>query len=300
MAGPLNRDLLDPAALNRAESLGMLARTIVEGYKVGEHRSPLKGFAIEFAQHREYTPGDDVRHLDWKVLGRSDRLYLKQYEQDTNYIAHLLIDTSGSMGYASGRLSKLGYAKILAATLAHVILGQRDAVALGLFGDGKRQLFPRTDTPQRMPWLLETLIGATAAGQTRLADHLARFAPAIRRRSLVVIFSDFLEDEAGFLAMLPQLRFQGCEVIVIHVLDHAELELPFTDTVRFEGLEGEAPLTTRPSDFKKSYREAVQAYCTAFRQGCERLDCHYVLADTSQPPAEVLGAYLAFRNRQHG
>jgi len=204
------------------------------------------------------------------------------------------------MAYGSGPLTKLGYAKILAATLAHVILGQRDAVSLGLFGDGRRQLFPRTDTPQRLPWLLETLAGAQAAGPTGLAGHLARFAPAIRRRSLVVVFSDFLEDEAGFLAILPQLRFQGCEVIVVHVLDHAELELPFDDTVRFEGLEGEAPLTTRPADFRKSYREAVRDYCTAFRQGCERLDCHYVLADTSQPPAEVLGAYLAFRNRRHG
>lgn len=300
MPGPLHRDLLDPAALNRAEALGLVARTIVEGYKVGEHRSPLKGFVIEFAQHREYAPGDDVRHLDWKVLGRTDRLVLKQYEQDTNFIAHLLLDTSGSMGYGSGKLTKLAYAKILAATLAHVILGQRDAVALGLFGDGKRQLFPRTDTPQRLPWLLETLAAAQPAGPTQLASHLARFAPAIRRRSLVVVFSDFLEDEAAFLAVLPQLRFQGVEVIVVHVLDHAELTLPFTDTVRFEGLEGEPPLTTRPADFAKTYRESVQAYCTAFRQGCERLDCHYVLADTSQSPAEVLGAYLAFRNRQHG
>jgi len=299
MAGPNHRDLLDPAALNRAESLGFVARTIVEGYKVGEHRSPLKGFAIEFAQHREYTPGDDVRHLDWKVLGRTDRLYLKQYEQDTNFVAHILLDTSGSMAYGSGKLTKLHYTKILAATLAHVILGQRDAVSLGLFGNNTRQLFPRTDTPQRLPWILETLAAAEAAGPTNLADHLARFAPAIRRRSLVILMSDFLEDEAAVLATLPRLRFQGCEVIIVHVLDHAELELPFKDTVRFEGLEGEQPLTTRPSDFRKSYQEAVQAYCTAFRQGCERMDCHYVLADTSQPPAEVLSTYLAFRNRLH-
>jgi len=299
MAGPNHRDLLDPAALNRAESLGFVARTIVEGYKVGEHRSPLKGFAIEFAQHREYTPGDDVRHLDWKVLGRTDRLYLKQYEQDTNFVAHLLLDTSGSMGYGSGKLTKLHYAKVLAATLAHVILGQRDAVSLGLFGNNTRQLFPRTDTPQRLPWMLETLAAAQAVGPTQLAENLARFAPAIRRRSLVIIMSDFLEDEAAVLAVLPQLRFQGCEIIIVHVLDHAELELPFTDTVRFEGLEGEPPLTTRPADFRKSYKEAVQSYCTAFRQGCERLDCHYVLADTSQSPAEVLSTYLAFRNRLH-
>lgn len=296
MPGPLHSELLDPAALNRAESLGLLARTIVEGYKVGEHRSPLKGFAIEFAQHREYAPGDDVRHLDWKVLGRADRLVIKQYEQDTNFVAHLLLDTSGSMSYGSGPVTKLGYAKLLAATLAHVIVGQRDAVALGHIGDGRHQLLPRTDTPQRLPWLLEMLAGLAPAGPTALAEHLARLAPAIRRRSLVLVFSDFLEDEKAFLDVLPRLRFQGCEVIVVHVLDHAELTFPFEDTVRFEGLEGEPSLTTRPADFAAEYRRMFDAYRSEFRRSCERLDCHYVLADTSQPPAEVLGAYLAFRN----
>lgn len=297
MSDPVRPALLDPAALNRAESLGLLARRIVEGYKVGEHRSPLKGFAIEFAQHREYALGDDVRHLDWKVLGRADKLYLKQYEQDTNYIAHLLVDTSGSMGYGSGPVTKLHYAKLLAATLAHVILGQRDAVSLGLLGESPATLLPRTDTPQRLPLLLDTLANAAPSGRVDIAAQLARLSPALKRRSLVVIVSDFLDGDAALLAALPRLRYQNCETIVFHVLDHAELELPFRDNVRFEGLEGEQPLVTRPDDFREAYRAEVKKFCDDLRLGCERADAHYVLADTSHPLAEVLGGYLAFRNR---
>ncbi|MFH1500011.1 MAG: DUF58 domain-containing protein [Verrucomicrobiota bacterium] len=297
MSAPEHQAFLDPAALNRAEALGLLARRVVEGYKVGEHRSPLKGFAIEFAQHREYALGDDVRHLDWKVLGRSDKLYLKQYEQDTNYVAHLLVDTSGSMAYGSGAYTKLHYAKLLAATLAHVILGQRDAVTLGLLGEGPPVLLPRTDTPQRLPLILDTLARAEAAGTVDLAAQITRLAPAIKRRSIVILIGDFLDGDEALLAALPRLRFQNCETIVFHVLDHAELELPFDDNVRFDGLEGEPSLTTRPADFREAYKSEVKAFCDNLRIGCERADAHYVLADTSQPLAEVLGGYLAFRNR---
>src|SRR5690606_18733031 len=141
----MNADLLDPDAVSRAEALGIMARRIVEGYRVGEHRSPYHGFAIEFAQHREYAPGDDTRHLDWKVLGRSDRYYIRQYEQDTNFVTHLVVDGSASMNYGSGELTKLQFAKILAACLAHVVLLQRDAVALALVDGEVREYLPRTD-----------------------------------------------------------------------------------------------------------------------------------------------------------
>lgn len=291
------RDLLDPAAVNKADTLGVIARTVVEGYKVGEHRSPLKGFAIEFAQHREYTPGDDVRHLDWKLLGRSEKLYLKQYEQDTNYHAHILLDTSGSMNYGSGKWTKLHYAKVVSAALSYAILNHRDAVSIGLFNADNRVLMPRTDTPNGLPMILETLATAEAQGETALADNLSRLAPAIRRRSIVFILSDLLDDEEALLSMLPQFRFKGTEVVVMHILDPAELDLPFKDTVRFEGLEGEETLETQPADFRESYKSVVKEFCDRMRLGCERQDCHYVLADTSHSPGEMIGTYLAFRHR---
>jgi uncharacterized protein (DUF58 family) len=293
------RSLLDPDTVNRAGALGLAARKVVEGYKVGEHRSPLKGFAIEFAQHREYMPGDDMRHIDWKILGRTDKLFIKQYEQDTNFIAHLLLDASGSMNFASATYSKFHYAKIIAASLAHVIVHQRDAVLLGYLGSGEPILLPRTDTPQRLPRVMESLAGMEAGGASDIGEDLLKLTPSIKRRSIVVILSDLLNDEESLFAALPRFQYQNTEVILVHVLDRAELDLPYEDKVRFEGLEGEAALTTHPEDFAEAYRAEVAAFCRDVRRRCESLDAHYVLADTSKPPAEILGEYLSFRRRLH-
>jgi uncharacterized protein (DUF58 family) len=296
---PPKRDLLDPDTVNRASALGLYARKVVEGYKVGEHRSPLKGFAIEFAQHREYTPGDDVRHMDWKILARTDRLFIKQYEQDTNYIAQVLIDCSGSMNFASGVLSKFHFAKVITACLSHVILQQRDAVSIGFIGNGAPSLLPRTDTPNRMPWLMEHLAQAKATGNSNIGDDVLKLAPQIKRRSIVVIITDLLQDEEALFAALPRFRYQESEVILFHVLDHAELDLPYSDKVRFEGLEGEEALTTQPENFAAAYRKEVEDYCIQMRRNCESHDAHYVLVDTSKPLSEALGEYLSFRRRVH-
>lgn len=295
----LQRDMLDPDAVRSASALGLLARQIVEGYKVGEHRSPLKGFAIEFAQHREYAPGDDVRHLDWKVLGRSDRLFIKQYEQDTNFMAHALIDASGSMGYGSGALTKFHYAKVLAACLSYAILQQRDAVSVGFIGGGEAILHPRTDAPGRLPWVMESLAAAEAEGASDLGGDLLRLAPQVRPRSIVIVASDLLSGEEGFFRALARFQDQRTEVILFHLLDRAELTLPFTGKVRFEGLEGEPVLVTHPEEFAVAYREEVRAFCQSIRAQCESRDAHYVLVDTARPVGETLGEYLAFRRRLH-
>lgn len=292
-----HRELLDPDTVNRASTLGLAARKVVEGYKVGEHRSPLKGFALEFAQHREYVAGDDMRHLDWKMLGKTDRLFIKQYEQDTNFIAHLLLDASGSMNYASDGYSKFHYAKVLAACLAHVILHQRDAVALGMIGNDAPGLMARTDTPQKMPWVMETLAQTEAGGSSSIGEDILRLAPQIKRRSIIVIFSDLLNDENSVFKALPRFQYQQSEVIVFQLLDPAELELPFVDKVRFEGLEGEEPLVTHPEDFAVAYREQVASFCKDMRKQCERYDAHHILVDTSKPLSEALGEYLSFRRR---
>jgi uncharacterized protein (DUF58 family) len=291
------RDLLDPDAVKSASALGLIARKIVEGYKVGEHRSPLKGFAIEFAQHREYAPGDDVRHMDWKILGRSDRLFIKQYEQDTNYMANILLDASGSMAYGSGELSKLHAAKIIAACLSYTIVQQRDAVSVGTIGGGEPVLYPRTDTPARLPWVMESLAPLEAAGDSPLGADLTRLAPQIRPRSIVIVLSDLLKGEDEFFRSLARFQHQKTEVILFHIMDPAELTLPFTGKVRFEGLEGEEPLTTHPEEFALAYREEVQRFCKGIRTQCEACDAHYVLVDTSKPLGETLGEYLAFRQR---
>jgi uncharacterized protein (DUF58 family) len=289
--------LLDPAVIQRAEMLGLNARQIVEGYMAGAHKSPLRGMAIEFAQHREYAPGDDLRHLDYKVLGRTDRYYIKQYEQETNFVAHLLVDGSESMQYGSAKITKFEYARQMAATLAYLILLQRDAVAVSIFDTAARQRRPRTDNMGRMHDILMTLSAFDPIEQTDIANMLHDLAAELKRKGIVILISDLFDDEERIIEGIQHLMFGGHEVLVFHVMDHAEIEFPFTGSVEFVGYERGTRLTTQPAALRKSYCAEVQAFRDRMRVACERNRCHYVFADTSQPWGEVLSGYLA--SRQH-
>jgi uncharacterized protein (DUF58 family) len=289
--------LLDPTAIARAEALGLFAREIVEGYMIGENRSPFHGFSIEFTQHREYAPGDDLRHLDWKVLGRTDRLYLKQYEQETNYVAHLLLDGSESMAFGSGPLTKLDYGKLMAACLAYVILLQRDAVSLQIFDTAARVVVPRSAQRDKIFEITARLAAFQPGNATRIGPRLHELAGQIKRRGIVILLSDFFDDEAEVLHGIQHLRFDGHEVIVFQILDPQELELPFAGLVEFEGLENLPKLVTRPAEIRASYLRELQQFLQNLRQGCERNQCHYTLVNTAQPLHETLAAYLAFRRR---
>jgi uncharacterized protein (DUF58 family) len=292
-----HRDLLDPEAIAKGESLGILARTVVEGYRVGEHRSPFRGFAIEFAQHREYTLGDDIRHLDWKVLGRTDRYYIKQYEQDTNFVAQVLVDGSESMNYGSGPITKLHYAKVLAASLAYLILLQRDAVALHVFDTEMRETMTRTDNIQKIHPIMARLSAFQASRQTKLGAALSDIARMTKSRGIVVVISDLFDDEAAFEKGIQQIRFGGSEVVVFQVMDPYELEFPFDGVVEFVGLEGTLRTKTHPSAIRKSYLESVNAFRRRVQGICDRSGCHYVLANTRLPLGEMLSGYLAFRHK---
>ena len=289
--------LLDPTVIQRAEMLGLNARQIVEGTMAGAHKSPLRGMAVEFAQHREYAPGDDLRHLDYKVLGRTDRYYVKQYEQETNFVAHLLLDGSESMRYGSGDLTKFEYARQMAATLAYLILLQRDAVAVSIFDTAARQRQPRTDNMGRMQDILLTLAAFDPIEQTDIARMLHDLAAELKRKGIVILISDLLDDEERILKGIQHLLFGGHEVLVFHVMDRAEIELPFAGPVEFIGLESGPRVTTEPASLRKSYCAEVQAFRDRMRVACERNRCHYVFVNTSQPWGEVLSAYLA--SRQH-
>ena len=257
---PDHHDLLDPVAISRAESLGLNARFIVEGYMAGEHRSPYRGFAIEFAQHREYTQGDDVRHLDWKVLGRTDRYYIKQYEQETNYVANILLDGSESMKYGSGKLTKFQYGKAMAACLAYLVLHQRDATALGLFDVTVRDYAPRSDNLGTIHNLMARLAAFDPKEQTSIAAVLHEMARQVRRKGIVILISDFFDDESRILEGIQHLRFGGSEVVVFHLMDPWELDFPFTGQIEFDGLEQMPKLQTRPAEIRKSYLREVQGF----------------------------------------
>ena len=297
MADNEPQSYLDPVAISRGENLGILARKVVEGYRVGEHRSPFKGFAIEFAQHREYTIGDDPRHLDWKVLGRTDRYYIKQYEQDTNFVVQLLVDGSESMNYGGGKITKLHYAKSLAACLAYLVLLQRDAVAVSLFDSESREYIPRTDSLGKIHHIMNRLAAFEGTQKTNLGTAMSDIARVAKARGIIVLLSDLFDDEEGFERGLQQLRFGGHEVIVFHVLDPDELEFPFKGRVEFIGLEGAAKFETSPADIRKSYLKEMDAMRQRMRLACERTGSHYVLANTGQLLSETLSGYLVFRNK---
>src|SRR5215207_9138564 len=289
--------LLDPEAISKAEALGLHARYVVEGYMAGEHKSPYRGFAVEFAQHREYSHGDDTRHLDWKVLGRTDRYYIKQYEQETNYVANILLDGSESMKYGSGNITKFDYARQIAACLSFLILHQRDAAALGIFDQAVRDYSPRSDNRATIHRLMARLAAFQPSQQTSISTVLHDMAQQIRRKGIVIVISDFFDDEAKVLEGIQHLRFGGNEVVVFHVMDPYELEFPFTGLVEFEGLEQIPKILTRPAELRSSYLREVQAFQQRLREGCEKNQSHYLLVNTAEPLHEVLSAYLAFRLR---
>jgi uncharacterized protein (DUF58 family) len=292
--------LLDPTAIQRAEMLGLQARSIVEGYMAGAHKSPFRGFAIEFAQHREYVAGDDIRHLDYKVLGRTDRYYIKQYEQETNYVAHLLVDGSESMAYGSERVTKFDYARTMAACLAYLILLQRDAMALSVFDSTQRSHVPRTNSLGAIHNVMNLLAGFTPTEKTKISAVLHDMAQQVKRRGICILISDFFDDVDEALRGIQRLRFSGSEVIVFHVLDPCEINFNFNGTVEFIGLEGIPKILARPAEVRKSYLREFAAFVDKLRGGCERAGCNYVQVNTSQPWAEVLSGYLASRQHRYG
>lgn len=297
---PETRKLLDPKAIAQAEALGMNARFMVEGYMAGEHKSPYRGFAIEFAQHREYAPGDDVRHLDWKVQAKTERYYIKQYEQETNFVAHLLLDGSESMKYGSAEISKLGYGKMMAACLAYLILHQRDAVALAIFDEEIQEYLPRSDNRDHLFKIMTRLAGFAPTGRTQIATVLHGMANQIRRKGIVIVISDFFDDEEAVIEGIQHLRFSGHEVILMQVLDPYEIDFPFTGMVEFDGLENVPKVQTRPTQIKKTYHREFEAFRQRLRDACERNRCHFVSVRTDQALDEVFSSYLAFRRTTAG
>ncbi len=288
---------LKPDVIARAEALGLKARTLVEGMRIGDHKSPYHGFSVEFIQHREYVPGDDIRYLDWKVYGRMDRYVIKQFEQETNYVGHLLLDGSRSMLYGEGDLNKLECAKLLAATLAYVIIQQRDSAGLYVFDSAWRRQVPPGSQPGLIQEILKTLESTEPREKTAIAPLLHELAEKVRRRGLVFLISDCLDEVPPMLDGIRHLRFQGHEVVVFHVLHPDELGFPFDGQIRFEGVELPQHLLTRPRLIRPSYLRNLEAYLRQLRAGCEANRCDYVLVDTSRPLAETLTAYLARRLR---
>jgi len=271
---------------------------VVEGLRVGMHKSPLRGFSTEFAHHRPYVPGEPVRHVDWRVYGRTARYYVKLFEAETNFDANLLLDASGSMRYRSGAVSKLEYAKFMAASLAYLIADQRDSVGLAVFDAELRSYVEPVGGKGIIHTIAADLEAAKPRPRTDIAALLHEFARRIPRRGVVILFSDLLDHVDEFLRGLDHLRFRGHNVTVFHILDPYELAFPFQGMWRFEGLEEEPDILTQPRRIRAAYLEELAAYLRSIRTACDRSHVDYVLVDTRRAIDVVLASYLIGRVRR--
>jgi uncharacterized protein (DUF58 family) len=292
------RELIDPKFFATLEDLELIARTAVEGFLQGLHRSPYVGFSVEFASHREYLPGDDLRHLNWKVYGRQDKLYVKQYDAETNLDLHLLVDWSGSMTTHNAPMSKHRYASCLAAALAHLALHQRDAVGLTLFGRSVLDhLKPRAKTNQ-LDEVLHALVQTPLQPHSESVTVLHEIADLMPRRGLVVLISDLFYEPDELLAGLDHFRYQGHDVLLFHILDPVERRLPLDGAIRFHDLETGEELVTQAHDIRPAYQAAIAKWFADLDQGCRTRELERVALTTDEALDRGLYDYLA-RRAQH-
>jgi uncharacterized protein (DUF58 family) len=289
---------LHPEVIKRIGRLEIRARHIVEGLLSGMHRSPYFGQSVEFLQHRQYTPGDDLRRVDWKVWGKQDRLYVKQYEEDTNLRCCLLVDTSASMDYGGGAMTKCDYAVTAAAALAYLLLRQQDAVGCAVFDEAIRQTIPLRTSTSHLTTIVRSLEPRQPRDKTQVYDVLARVAEIYPRRGMMVLISDLLVDATDIQRGLRLLRQRGHDVLVLHVLDDDELDFPFARPSRFEGLETDDHLTCNPRALRDGYLAALEQFLATVRHGCARDNVDYALIRTSMPLDAALTAFLKHRQRE--
>ncbi len=295
---------LDPLALAKVRGLELQARLIVEGYLSGMHKSPYHGFSVEFAQHREYVPGDDIKHVDWKVYGRTGRFYLKQYEEETNLVLWLLVDVSESMNYGSGAtgedgqplIRKCDYAAMSACALAYLTLQQQDSAGLATFDNQVRDFLRPASQPSHLKQMVQILNRSTGGREkTRLGPIFHDLAERLTRRSILVVLSDLFEESADIINGLKHLRHKKHEVIVLHVLDRAELEFPFRESTLFRGLEQYPDLLTDPRSLRDAYLVEMDTFLHDMQTGCRNMNVDYVRLTTDQSLDVVLSSYLSQR-----
>ena len=304
MPEPLTQpeNLLDPRVLAKISNMALLARSVVEGTLMGLHKSPTKGSSIEFAEHKPYAPGNEIRHIDWKVYGKSEKYYVKQFEEETNLRAWLLVDGSGSMGYAGGdRVTKLDYAKMVAASLAYLLLGQSDAVGLAATSNAKEAaLLPARASSSHLTVICDALAKLVPSGGTQITGAMEKVSENVRRRSLMVVVSDLLEDPEVIGRTLRRLSGRKLDVIVFHVQDPDEVEFPFRDPTKFIDMEQPREVLADPRAIRHAYREAMAEHLEALKTVSRAAGIDYHRLTTDQPLDQVLIRFLGWREKIAG
>ena len=292
---------LDPDILSKIGRLDLKAKHVVEGFISGMHKSPFHGFSVEFAQHRGYVPGDDLKHLDWRVYAKNGRYCIKQYEAETNLVATVLLDASESMAYAGaqawGGMSKLEYAKLCCSALAYLVLSQSDAVSLGVFSEDIDEFVERSTRKIHLNRICAELESVEPVRRTAMGPVLRSIGERVRRRGIMVLVSDLLTPVEDLVDGIRRLRHGGHEVVVLHVLDHDELQFPFDGMVQFKGLEIQAEVLCHPRELKKAYLRELEKFLHRVKTVCQQANVDYHLIDTSKPVDVALAAYLGARER---
>lgn len=290
-----SRRFLDPKTLAAISRLDLKARLIVEGFISGLHQSPFHGFSVEFADHREYTPGDDIRHVDWKVYGKSDRFTIKEFEEETNLKCTILLDVSESMKYRSAALSKLDYGGLVAASLAYLLIHQQDAVGMVLFDSDIRRYIPESSRPSHLLGILAEMEKAVAERKTDVSLIFHRIAEKLKRKGMVILISDLFCPVEPLLAALKHFRHKRHEVIVFQIVDRDERDFPFEENTLFKGMEGYPDLLTEPRALREAYLRNFRSHAEAVRKGCADQKIDFLQLGTDDPPEQALSRYLAMR-----
>ena len=288
---------LSNEAISKLENLQIKAKKVVEGFIVGLHKSPYHGFSVEFSDHRAYGPGDEIRHIDWKLWAKTNRFFVKRYEEETNLKAHLIIDQSNSMAYSSHSITKLEYSKILAASFSYMLIKNQDAVGMYLFDSKvKKSILPRS-TRSHLSVLLSEMEKITPQKDTNIARSLHECADKTNKKGLVILISDLMDEQEDVLTGLKHFLYKGHEVIVFHILDPQEINFDFDERVRFKDLELGTDIITDPRQIKQTYQENMNKFIDFYRQNCGKNRIDYIQISTNQPLDTALTEYLAKRKK---
>jgi uncharacterized protein (DUF58 family) len=293
------RDYLDPEVVSRLKNMALRARLVVEGFITGLHQSPYHGFSVEFAEHRQYMPGDSLRNVDWKVYGKTDRFYIKEYEEETNLKAYLIVDASSSMNFASGPISKFQYATYLAAALSYLMMEQRDAVGLAVFDDKLQTYLPPRSIRSYLNVILSTLDTPVSHRKTQVGKALHQVAERIHRRGLVIVLSDLMDEPSEILSGLKHFRHDEHEVLVFQILDPMELNFSYSRDTIIEDLETGQEITTQPWHIRADYQQLVRDFTETLKRECRKDMVDYNLLDTTTSYDQALFEYLNKRRRLH-
>jgi uncharacterized protein (DUF58 family) len=294
------RKYLDPFVISKLKTLELRARMVVEGFMVGLHRSPYHGFSVEFSQHRPYMQGDSMKNIDWKVYAKSEKFFIKQFEEETNLISHIFVDASKSMNYKhSGKITKLDYAATLAAALSYIMINQQDSVGLAVYSDKILNYLPPKSNRVYLKTLLTALSKIKAEGTTGTSKSLNEVSDKLKKRGLTIIISDFFDDPDSIISALKQIHYRKNEVIVFQILDPIERTFGFDRDSIFVDMETGEEMTTQPHHIQHSYKEAMNEYLNKLKSECLNFGIEYNLIETSQPFDKALMSYFAKRSKLH-